>query len=225
MTRPPTWTILVATLAQRHERFSRLVDILTPQLDEFNGAVRLIAYRNSGETTLGHVRQSLVEAADGDYVSFIDDDDTVPDYFVSEIVHAIAGHVVEHGTTPDYVGWRMQVFLNGETLKPTFHSLRYDHWWDDVNGYYRDISHLNPIRRELALQADFRRTQPPEDVAWSDQLRGKVKTETYVDRVMYLYHASSSDSTWRPGAVTPGGEWDKVSLDSPHMSYHPGSTS
>lgn len=222
----PVWSILVATLGQRRARFKRLVDILTPQLDAYDGAVELVAYWNIGEVPLAEIRQSLVDDARGAYVSFIDDDDTVPYYFVDEVLCAIEAHYNVSGYTyPDYVGWQMQTYVDDEPLKPTFHSLRYDHWWDDLAGYYRDISHLNPIMKSRVIEAgaDFRRAQPPEDVAWADQLRGHLTTEAYVDRVMYHYHASTTDSTWQPGAGRPAEGvvvMPPIELPSRFMRYH-----
>lgn len=222
----PVWSILVATLGQRRERFKRLVDILAPQLDRANGAVELVAYWNVGQIPLAEIRQTLIENAYGMYSSFIDDDDTVPYYFVDEVLNAIekfyAGHDERY---PDYVGWQMQTYTDGEPLKPTFHSLRYDRWWDDLAGYYRDVSHLNPVLRRRVLEAgvNFRRAQPPEDVAWADQLRGHLSTEAYVDRVMYHYHASSTDSTWKPGAGKPAAGavvMPPIELPSKFMRYY-----
>lgn len=225
LSQQPTWSILVATLGQRRGRFKRLVDVLAPQLDAWHGQVELVAYWNVGEVPLSIIRQSLVDDARGRYVSFVDDDDLVPYYFVDEVMGALTDYSVEHGVTPDYVGWQMQTYIDDEPLKPTFHSLRYDHWWDDDAGYYRDVSHLNPIRKQVVLDsgADFRRTSPPEDVAWSTQLRGHLQTEAYVDRVMYHYHASSADSTWQPGAGRPKpGEvvMPPIELPSTYMRYH-----
>lgn len=214
----PKWNILIATLGQRKDKFKRLIDILMPQVDKYDGEVIVTALWNNGEHSLSHVRQSLMESSRGEYTSFIDDDDILPHYFVDEVMERLDG--------VDYIGWRMQAYSDGYPLKPTFHSLRYDHWWDDANGYYRDISHLNPVRRQLALQADFRRTTPPEDVAWCDQMRGLVLTEHYIDRVMYEYYASSTDSTWAPGAVTrpTRGFYSKLDVFSQNFSYHPRSS-
>lgn len=226
MSDKPVWSILVATLGQRRGKFKRLVDVLAPQLEQHNGAVELVAYWNVGEVPLSVIRQSLVDDARGTYISFIDDDDLVPYYFTDEVLAAIETFQTHnHMTYPDYVGWQMQAYVDGEPLKPTFHSLRYDHWWDDDAGFYRDISHLNPIRKEKVSEAgaDFQRTAPPEDVAWSDQLRGHLQTEAYVDRVMYHYHASPADSTWRPGAGRPKpGEMvmPPIELPSTYMRYH-----
>lgn len=208
----PTWTILVATIGQRANRFERLLNQLMPQVDRHSGAVIVSALWNNGERPLAEVRQDLLDHAQSEYISFVDDDDVLPNYFVDEVVKRLDG--------VDYVGWRMQCYYNGVTLKPTFHSLRYDHWWDDEIGYYRDVSHLNPVRTALAKQVSFRVGTPPEDVSWADRMRGLLVTEHYVDQIMYHYHSSSADSTWHPGSVT-GGDYQRVQHGSPYFSYHP----
>ncbi len=212
----PRWTILVATLGQRVDRFRRLLDQLLPQLDAAGGEVTLCALYNHGERPLGEVRHALLRDATSTYVSFVDDDDEVPDYFIAEVLPHLDGVV-------DYVGWQLQCYVDGQPLKPTYHSLRYARWYDDARGYYRDVSHLNPIRTELAQRGDFRRGDPPEDVAWVDQVRGHPRTEAYVDKVMYHYRSSSGDSTWRGhGVVRPA--TTRYDLNHSYFSYHPESS-
>lgn len=211
----PTWTILIATLAQRAARFERLLQQLLPQTEPHDGAVTVCAYYNHGDQPLGDIRQALVDHATSTYVSFVDDDDELPDYHVAEVMSRLDGVV-------DYVGWQMQCYVDGSPLKPTYHSLRYPRWYDDRRGYYRDVSHLNPIRTELARRADFRRGAPPEDVSWSDQVRPHVKTEAYVDKVMYHYRSSPGDSTWNGGGIQE--VWHlRPTITHPNFSYHPGS--
>lgn len=211
----PLWTILIATLAQRHERLQELLAVLLPQVDSAAGRVRVVALRNNGELPLADLRQALVECATSDYLSFIDDDDLVPDFFVDEVLPLLDG--------VDYVGWRMQCIQDGVPLKPTFHSLRYQGWFEDGDGFYRDVSHLNPIRTEIAKKADYRLTAPPEDVAWTDQVRPHVHTEHFIERCMYEYRASSGDSMWRHGTATPG-NYPHTAVDSPWFTYHPWSS-
>jgi hypothetical protein len=208
------WSILIATLARREDKLNLLLSDLGPQID---GQVEIVAYRNHGEHPLGHIRQSLVEAAEGEYISFVDDDDRVPEYYVSEMLPLLDG--------VDYIGFRMQAYLNDVPYKPTFHSLRYQGWSEDADGFYRDTSHLNPVRTALARQCDFRRTDPPEDVAWADQMRALAITEHYIDRVMYHYYSSSYDSAWRPGHEQPSGlPTDLPAVHVPNFRWHPASS-
>lgn len=212
----PTWTILIATLAVRTDRFTRLLAMLLPQTDEYHGAVTVCAYRNNAERPLSHIRAALLDQAESAYVSFVDDDDLVAEDYVAAILPLLDG--------VDQVGFRMQHYANGVPSKPTYHSLRYDGWWDDDRGYYRDVSHLNPIRTEIARRVDYRQCEPPEDVAWADHVRQFVTTEHYVGSCMYHYY-SSADSTWaRPDVAVTTTPPSKVTVDHPNFTYHPEST-
>lgn len=210
-----TWTILIATLAQRGPRLRRVLGQLLPQTEPYDGRVRVCALYNKGERPLGEVRQDLIEHATSDYVSFVDDDDELPEYYVSEIMPLLG--------TVDYVGWRMQCFIDGVKMKPTFHSLRFPRWSEDRKGYYRDVSHLNPIRTKLAQKVDYRKVPSPEDYGWALKVRRYLKSEAYVDRVMYFYHSSSRDTTWRGGALRRVRGARPV-IDHPNFSFHPGSS-
>lgn len=216
-TRSPTWNILIATLGQRHDRLSQLLRELLPQVDAQHGRVTVTALFNHGERSLGEVRHSLLTSATADYVSFVDDDDSLPDYHVAEVLCAL-------DDDPDYVGWQMQCYVDGRRMKPTYHSLRYARWYEDDRGYYRDVSHLNPIRTSIAQRGDFRRGVPPEDVNWVDQVRPYVRTERYVDKIMYYYHASSVDTTWRKNARIRRRRFPRPTFASPNFSFHPEST-
>lgn len=212
----PRWTILVATLGQRAGRFENLLTRLGPQLEAAGGEVELCAFYNHGERLLGYVRHDLLQHATTPYISFVDDDDEVPEYYVSEILPLLDGEV-------DYVGWRMQTYVDNVPLKPTYHSLRYHGWWENDAGYYRDISHLNPIKTEVARRGDFRRGVPPEDVSWVDQVRPYVQTEAYIDKIMYHYRFTWSDTTWR-GTGIGRPTYDRPVMTRPYVSYHPASS-
>lgn len=216
----PTWTVLVATLQRRGDRFAVLRDELLRQTEPYGGRVRVCALWNRGQRPLSQVRQALVEYVTSDYVSFVDDDDEVPGYFVEKVVEQLE-------SWPDQVGWRMQCVQDGVALKPTYHSLGYGCWYEDDAGYYRDVSHLNPVRLKLALQCDFRHGDPPEDVSWVSQMRRLVRTERCVPSswIMYYYRASSADSTWRPGSVAPPTA-EELAAEPPYVAhpnffYHP----
>lgn len=211
----PVWTILIATIGRREARFTELLEQLMPQVLAHSGQVTVSALWNNGERPLAEVRQDLVQGANSRYVSFVDDDDQLPEYYVDEVVKRLDG--------VDYVGWQMQCYVDGVPLKPTYHSLRYGRWSDDQLGFYRDVSHLNPVLTSIAKCVDYRDGDPPEDVAWADRMRGRLVTEHYIDRVMYHYRSSGADSTWQPGSVEPG-DYERPIVAWPLFAWHSASS-
>lgn len=218
---PPTWAILVPTLGERHALFERLLSGLLPQLDPYEGQVRVIGWYNDGSPPLPKIRQRMVEAAGTDYVSFVDDDDLVTSDYVSEIVAALQSR-------PDYVGFQVQCYSDGAPIGIAYHSLEFRRWRNLAGRFERDISHLNPIRTDLALRADFSRTRPghAEDRAWADQLRRAkiLKDQVVIPRILYHYLYSTSRDTgigsrWqRPREISPG---KKAVVTSPFFSWSP----
>lgn len=201
------WSILVATQGKRIDKLNWLLSILMPQVETANRTcamcgptdpsrhpvtvpqVEVVALFNNGEKPLGEYRHALLEAAKGEYVSFVDDDDEVSPKYVERVLPLLDG--------VDYIGWRQQLYINGKRArKRTYHSLEHDRWWEDDRAWYRDISHLNPIRRELATLVDYRTVGFPDDVGWADALRatGRVRTQHFIPDPMYLYFWDSRDS-------------------------------
>lgn len=210
------WSILIATIGQRNDRLKKLLNVLYPQVKKYNGQVEIVAYWNNGEKPLWEIRDALVREAKGEYISFIDDDDLVPDYYCQEVIKAIQ-------SKPDYVGWRMQVWHNGDKLKPTFHSLQYGRWYEDENGFYRNISHLNPIKKELAQKVTFETQRDiAEDQPWSTRISSHLKSETYIDKEMYKYIHTSQDSVWR-GDVRKFNRYKRPIIRRKHFRWHPDS--
>ncbi len=206
-------SILIATVGERTECFMDLVAALATQVPPYKNQIEVLIYWNNFEKPLAEIRQALVEEAKGDYVCFIDDDDSVPPYYCDRIMEALT-------TSPDYVGWRMQLWWNGEKMKPTYHSIRYPEWSDDAHGYYRNTSHLNPIKREIALQVPFIGDDGPEDVSWGARVAPLVKTEEYIEDCMYYYHFNQANSIWQGKQVPEGKIYRRPWLRKP-FRYHP----
>lgn len=180
------WSILIATVSSRRETLSSgILSRLLPQVEQYDSDIEVLVCEDDFVRSLGEVRQALIEASKANYVNFVDDDDDVPDYYCDRAYSLMDG--------VDYIGWRMQHYTNGVPSKPTYHDLAYDGWWDDEHGYYRDVSHLNPIRRELALKVSFAGTYG-EDARWAQEMNGIPVTSHYIPEVMYHYYWKPSES-------------------------------
>lgn len=183
----PLWTIAILTVPSRHLEFNRIYGMLDYQASQLDhpSDVEIIAHTNPN-LKIAAKRQDCLEDARGKYFNFVDDDDLVAHNYVQRLSELMDG--------VDYIGFRMQHFLNGHASKPTFHSLRYDRWYDDANGYYRNVSHLNPMRTEIARQGKFVGGYG-EDARWAETVR--PQTEHFVDQPLYFYFDSPENSLSR----------------------------
>lgn len=179
----PKWSICILTVKRRRKQFERLAKLLQPQVK--NKRIEIIVCANE-KVGVGRKRNACIEMACGEYVSFIDDDDLVAKDYVATIYPLLKKNV-------DYIGFRLQLYQDGERQKPTYHSIKYPEWFEDKNGYYRHISHLNPIKRSIAMNFRFVGNYA-EDHQWSHDIykSGLVNSEEYVDKVMYHYYHSKT---------------------------------
>lgn len=190
------WQILILTMPDRHEFLAQLLSLLYPQMFALglrrSSEIEVLIKADDHEMPVGDRRELLRQKATAEYINFIDDDDLIASNYVAEIFKRLDG--------VDQVGFEVKAYSgNVEMANPTYHSLRYGAWINPENGrvgdpqaYCRDISHICPMRREIAmlekLEGGF-----GEDCRWANRLRGhgRVKTEHYIDQVMYYY-------LWRP---------------------------
>lgn len=203
------------TLGERAVLFARLMETLLPQLDGYAGRVRVLGWWSHGTPSIGYIRDRLLEHATSDYVSFVDDDDLVPAYYVEKVAAALVQH-------PDHVGFKVQYLENGVHKQIIDHSLGYGRWGRSRRGLFRDITHIDPVRRDLARRARFNLVRPgqAEDTAWVRAVRPHLRTEAYVDMVMYHYLWSSQVSAWqRPDLIRAVGE--RPELAHPYFTWHP----
>jgi hypothetical protein len=178
------WEILCLTMLARYQLRNRLIDNLIPQICK-HPEVKLTITLSVPEQSLGANREAMRQASTADYINFVDDDDLVAPDYVARILPLLDG--------VDYIGFRLQCYVDGTPLpKPTYHSLLCGSWFETPYGYHRDISHLNPMRRELAL------AKPmwggfAEDSRWANDLRtiGTVRTEHFIEDTMYHYYYRS----------------------------------
>ncbi len=177
------WDILVCTIPHRDASLRELLAVLDPQMA--GGQARVILYRDNLEKGYGDKCQALLAAADADYVSFIDDDDLVVPGFVPLILAVLLSE-------PDYVGFRVRYTVDGVEQRPVVHSLRYP-GWNQVDYLapgellYRDITHLNPIRRELAMLGRWEEPGWQADFRWASQVRasGRAVNEAFINLPLY----------------------------------------
>lgn len=134
--------------------------------------------------SIGTKRNNLLQKALGKYVCFIDSDDWISKDYVKLIMQGIEKE-------PDCISIKGVYTEDGQNPCLFEHSLKYNKW-ETSNGpikYLRNPNHLNTIRADIAKQFKFPETNFGEDHDFSKQLQrsGLLKTEHYIDEVLYEY--------------------------------------
>lgn len=185
----PSWDLLICSLAHRHRVLCELLEELDRQ---WIPGLGVILFHDNMEASVPRKRQELLRASQADYVSFLDDDDWIMPDFTKRIMSALESQ-------PDYIGFQVKITYDGEPQKPCFHSLSYGRWYEWQDRLERDITHLNPIRRRIALLARWEETHDrgwAEDKRYADQIRASRQccSEIMIHEPMYHYRRSSYDN-------------------------------
>lgn len=175
-------SILICTLESRKESFERVKGKLLRQIEKngLTGKVEVLFL--SGEGSTGDKRNQLLEAASGDYVQFLDDDDDVHEFYVLWTYNALKDD-------PDCVSLTGIMTTDGRNPKKFIHSIKWFDYFEKEGVYYRPPNHLNAIRADIAKQFKFPSKTFGEDTDWAMQIaRSKLlKTEVEITEPVYFY--------------------------------------
>lgn len=199
-------SILIPTLIKRKDMFNILLDNLIKQMGDFEiylnpthnvkifkgAVVEILAYSDNKEHSTGYKRNHLLHISEGDYVVFVDDDDIVYDYYISEILKAIQSN-------PDCVGIKGLMTTNGHNeigweLSKDFQNITTTR--DGKPFYLRTTNHISPVRRDIALTIGFPDKSNAEDKAYSVGINPFLKTEVKIDLPMYHYKYISTNKEY-----------------------------
>jgi hypothetical protein len=183
----PLLSILICHIPERYDFFKRLSGILDPQLEKHKGSVECLV-DDSRYKTIGRKRNDLMTRAAGKYVCFIDDDDFVCDNYIELLLHgmkrdvdccSLKGIITEDGNNP---------LLFEHSIKYRIYKTITDAAPNEIH-YERYPNHLNCIRASIAKQFPFPEKNHGEDYDWATELFKSqlVKTEYYIDQVIYYY--------------------------------------
>ena len=177
-------SILIPTIASRRDMLLSLVDKLLDQAEAMGVESQVEIIPLEGPGSIGSKRNALLDAAQGEYVAFFDDDDEPGAQYIRHIFEGIA-------MDKDCISLRGVITFDGDNPAIFEHSIKYCAYKETKNDvkYERYPNHLNAIRASIAKQFRFPEVSFGEDTDWATQLfkSGKIKSEHYVDDVIYHY--------------------------------------
>jgi len=183
-------TILIPTITGREHLLSALIDKLSMQIIECEAtsSVEVAYLPDNKEMTIGAKRQELLNGCKSEYFVMIDDDDTVSDSYIEDVILALEGR-------PDCVTY-LEAVRTGNKEAIASHRAIYAGWDNNKHGYayvrtpyYKDV-----IKTEIAKQVGFNDIRYGEDHDFSERLKqsGLIKTEVHLPQIMYIYNAPSA---------------------------------
>jgi Glycosyl transferase family 2. len=125
-------SILIPTLEIRQRQFYKLYEELNRQITEnsLDDEVELLYFSDKEEHSIGFKRNTLIEEAKGEFVAFIDDDDSVSNDYVP-LIH----DVIKENPEVDCIGIKGIIIFAEEHSRIFVHSLRYNEYFTKGDVY------------------------------------------------------------------------------------------
>lgn len=179
-------SILICTLPLRIDSFKSLIDVLNSQIIKggFENDVEVIALSDSKTLSVGKKRNVLKDLASGEYICFIDDDDSIADNYIESILDAIK-------STPDVVTFKGNYYENG-VKKANFYISTLKGNLNAEDYFYRLPNHLCPVKNEIAKKCDFTDKNFGEDSDYSKEINRYICNEFHINSYLYNYDFNSS---------------------------------
>jgi hypothetical protein len=151
-------TIVTPTMHGRKVWLDRMLEVLQPQLEANLETVEHFILLDGGEMSLGKKMNLLYGMAQGKYIAVVNDDDVLPDYYISTILKAaesdadiLLGKISQYWTSgmrlPEDYPDNGEVINRYENVIPVKTSLmqEYGIWNEEAGNNYNQDSH-NSIR-------------------------------------------------------------------------------
>lgn len=204
-------SILIPHTADRGIMVDRLKSSLRKQWSE--NEVEIISYLDT-EFNIGRIRNAHLEAAKGEYIAFVDSDDDVSSTYIPDLMEGIdkgvdccslRGVITWDGENPEIfehsIAYKAYLTKPDSPCSFSQHSVLHAEWsknnnikFDHSDGtrpikYERYPNHLNCIKSSIAKQFKFPDISHGEDTDWATQIFNSclIKTEHYIDKVLYHY--------------------------------------
>ena len=181
-------SILIPTVPQRVNTFWELNLEINRQIYLYNANQKVEIVSDAapvGTKTTGKKRNDLLNAAKGEYVWFIDDDDMIYPDSIKLILDALENK-------PDALAINGIITTNGTDKKQWFISKDFEYIADFSRGYevyLRPTNHITPIKKEIAKKITFEDKSNFEDYAYCMELKRLklIKTEIEIKQPIYHY--------------------------------------
>lgn len=177
-------SVLIPCVRPRLHKLKTLFDELAHQIGD--QPVEVLALLDNKRRSVGMKREALVQAARGEYVAFVDDDDWIARTYIADILEAARAH-------PTVIVFPTLSFINDNPPAECAHSLANPtNEPYRVEGFRRKPWQMHPWRRELAQRFHFPDKSYGEDWEWVEQMIPHAQSQSVASEIP-LYHYRFND--------------------------------
>lgn len=178
-------SILITTLPEQESigYLQRLRSVLDPQIAPYPGQAEIFVNDAPRLMPTGQKRNELIKNSDGEYFSFIDDDDLVSGDYVSRLMQ-----IIQSEQNPDVITFNGYMTTDGHN-RANF-VIRLGEKYEERDGiYYRYPNHLCAFKRSSVETVKFQPVWVQEDYLWATEIRDRalLQTEVHIDADLYHY--------------------------------------
>jgi hypothetical protein len=177
------WTIMIPTIPGRELKLQNLIQSIHELRQRVCPALRIavaVGFDNR-EVSIGTKRQNMLQAAEGKYTSFVDDDDKVTAHYFEDAAACIAGNFDCMRLRGQISRWTFTHSLANKLTDPMANE----------TTFLRPPNHLNVMKADIAKNIKFRDASSGEDLDWTIKLArtGFLRSEYQSDesRIHYIY--------------------------------------
>jgi hypothetical protein len=198
-------SILIPTLIERREEFSKMIDKLYRQIEagNYQKKIEILYICDDRSVKLSEKRNMLQKLSKGKYFLHLDDDDELDDYFCQSVVDHIEKDLPVYQTKdPDCIGYNQLARVSGKRFIVIPH-IQHNFGLNpapDKNGYpayyrypWQYCLWHEKYKKIYRTDSD---TNAREDQNWLKKvLLEYPKNMSYIDRVLHYYNFDDPSKT------------------------------
>ncbi len=190
-------SILILTIDSRvRDNFLKLIECLNKQIGNSN-EVEILALYDNKKRSVGEKRNNLISIANGEYLSFIDDDDWVSDSYISSIIKEI-----DKLEKPDCIVFDTDTEMVDFGIRQhAKFGIEFDYWRSTDRTQRRcKPSHLNVWKTEFAKKYKYQHISFGEDTEWCERVWRDIKKQSRIEKTLLypVFERSKSETRTSP---------------------------
>ena len=172
-------SVLIPSTPERITHLARTISELERQSAQL--PIEVLVLIDNKKRSTGSKRNILIQQAQGQFITFVDDDDRIETDYIQSLVETI-----NENPEADCITFDVEVNISGLEKKVTKYDVKYHHS-QDAQFYYRKPNHIMCYAKRIAIMERFSDISYGEDDEWAARACKHIINQIKIPRVLYYY--------------------------------------